>query len=198
MGKKIESYFRFRKWEISAAINGAIDRPTYEDARRVAVEILPRFDENQIERVQLVYTQFLSAGTQRVAERRFLPLDPEALGLAGDTQTATHDAAHDAHAHAQPGAHGDGPTADYEYEPDPTEILDALLPRYVEARLFGALLASSASFFAAQQRAMASASDNADELITKLTRQRNRARQDSITTEIMEIVSGAEALSPQK
>src|SRR5271167_1244485 len=89
----------------------------------------------------------------------------------------------------------DGPTSDYEYEPDPSEILDALLPRYVEARLFGALLASSASFFAAQQRAMAAASENADELITKLTRRRNRARQDAITTEIMEIVGGAEALS---
>jgi F-type H+-transporting ATPase subunit gamma len=198
VGKKIESYFKFRKWEIAAAINGAIDRPSYEDARRVASEILPRFADGQIERVQLIYTQFLSAGTQRVAERRFLPLDPEALGLAGDGATAGHDASHDAHAHAQPGAHGDGPTADYEYEPDPTEILDALLPRYVEARVFGALLEASASFFAAQQRAMASASDNADELITKLTRQRNRARQDSITTEIMEIVSGAEALSPQK
>jgi F-type H+-transporting ATPase subunit gamma len=194
VGKKVESYFRFRKWDISAAINGPIDRPTYEDARRVAAEILPRFADGRIERVQLIYTQFLSAGTQRVAERRFLPLDPEALGLAGDAATATHDAP----AHPQPGGHGDGPTADYEYEPDPTEILDALLPRYVEARVFGALLEASASFFAAQQRAMASASDNADELITKLTRQRNRARQDSITTEIMEIVSGAEALSPQK
>ena len=74
-------------------------------------------------------------------------------------------------------------------------MLDALLPRYVEARLFGSLLSSSASFFAAQQRAMAAASDNAEELITKLTRLRNRARQDAITNEIMEIVGGAEALS---
>jgi len=210
VGKKVESYFRFRKWEISAAINGAIDRPSYEDARRVASEVLPRFDEGQVERVQLIYTQFLSAGTQRVAERRFLPLDPEALGLGeaatlasaghGGAPAPTPAAGHGgaptpAAGHAQAGAHADGPTADYEYEPDPTEILDALLPRYVEARLFGALLEASASFFAAQQRAMASASDNADELITKLTRQRNRARQDSITTEIMEIVSGAEALS---
>ena len=177
VGKKVQSYFRFRNHEIAAAINGTVDRPTYEDARRVAAEILPRFAEDQVQRVQLIYTEFISAGTQRVVERRFLPLDAEAMGLAAE-------------APAQ-----DGPQADYEYEPDPTEILDALLPRYVEARLFGAMLAGSASFFAAQQRAMASASDNADELITKLTRQRNRARQDSITTEIMEIVSGAEALS---
>jgi F-type H+-transporting ATPase subunit gamma len=180
VGKKVESYFRFRKWEIAAAINGVIDRPTYEDARRVAAEILPRFADGEIERVQLIQTQFFSVGTQRVVQRRFLPLDAEAMGLA---------------ATAEPADAAEGPTADYEYEPDPTSILDDLLPRYVEARIFGALLDASASFFAAQQRAMASASDNADELITKLTRQRNRARQDSITTEIMEIVSGAEALS---
>jgi F-type H+-transporting ATPase subunit gamma len=177
VGKKTEAYFRFRKYAIAAAINGVMDRPTYEDARRVAAEILPRFEDGQVQRVQLVYTEFLSAGSQRVVNRRLLPLDPSAMGLA-----------------AEPESH-EGPQADYEYEPDPSEILDALLPRYVEARLFGALLSSSASFFAAQQRAMASASDNADELITKLTRMRNRARQDAITTEIMEIVGGAEALS---
>ncbi|HKH88469.1 MAG TPA: F0F1 ATP synthase subunit gamma [Acidimicrobiales bacterium] len=177
VGKKAQSYFRFRKYAIAAAINGVMDRPSYEDARRVAAEVLPRFEAGEVQRVQLVYTEFLSASSQRVVNRRFLPLDAEAMGLVGAPETH------------------DGPTADYEYEPDPTEILDALLPRYVEARLFGALLASSASFFAAQQRAMAAASENADELITKLTRRRNRARQDAITTEIMEIVGGAEALS---
>ncbi len=178
VGKKTEGYFRFRKYAIAAAINGVMDRPTYEDARRIAAEVLPRFEDGEVQRVQLVYTEFLSAGSQRVVNRRLLPLDPAAMGLA--------EAGDDGH---------DGPQSDYEYEPDPTEILDALLPRYVEARLFGALLSSSASFFAAQQRAMASASENADELITKLTRMRNRARQDAITTEIMEIVGGAEALS---
>ena len=84
--------------------------------------------------------------------------------------------------------------ADYEFEPGPGEILDRLLPRYAEARLYAALLEGSASFFAAQQRAMKSATDNAEELITKLSRVMNRARQDAITTEIMEIVGGAEAL----
>jgi F-type H+-transporting ATPase subunit gamma len=179
VGKKVESYFRFRKWDIAAAINGVIDRPTYEDARKVAGEVLPRFEIDEVQRVEIFYTQFLSVGTQRVTERRFLPVDLEAIG--GPPAGAE--------------AESDGPAADYEYEPDPTEILDALLPRYAEARLFACLLDASASFFAAQQRAMASASENADELITKLTRQRNRARQDSITTEIMEIVGGAEALS---
>jgi F-type H+-transporting ATPase subunit gamma len=186
VGKKTQAYFRFRKYAIAAAINGVMDRPTYEDARRVAAEVLPRFNDGEVQRVQLIYTEFLSAGSQRVVNRRLLPLDAAAMGLAAEQQGEAGQAARDAH---------DGPTADYEYEPDPTEILDALLPRYVEARFFGALLSSSASFFAAQQRAMAAASDNADELITKLTRLRNRARQDAITTEIMEIVGGAEALS---
>src|SRR5262245_62692649 len=88
----------------------------------------------------------------------------------------------------------EGPAADYEFEPGAQEILDRLLPRYAEARLYAALLEGSASFFAAQQRAMKSATDNAEELITKLSRVMNRARQDAITTEIMEIVGGAEAL----
>jgi len=177
VGKKAQTYFRFRKYAIAAAINGVMDRPSYEDARRVAAEVLPRFEAGEVQRVHLVYTEFLSAGSQRVVDRRFLPLDAAAMGLAAGSDAQ------------------EGPAADYEYEPDPGEILDALLPRYVEARLFGALLSSSASFFAAQQRAMASASDNADDLITKLTRRRNRARQDAITTEIMEIVGGAEALA---
>jgi F-type H+-transporting ATPase subunit gamma len=87
-----------------------------------------------------------------------------------------------------------GPTADYEFEPNPQEILDRLLPRYAEARLYAALLDGAASFLAAQQRAMKSATDNAEDLITRLSREMNRARQDAITTEIMEIVGGAEAL----
>jgi F-type H+-transporting ATPase subunit gamma len=92
----------------------------------------------------------------------------------------------------------DGPAAGYEFEPDASVILDRLLPRYAEARVFAALLESSASEHAARQRAMKSASDNADELITKLSRVMNRARQDSITNEIMEIVGGAEALGKGK
>ena len=86
------------------------------------------------------------------------------------------------------------PTGDYEFEPDPTTILDSLLPSYIEARIYAALLNAAASEHASTQRAMKSATDNAEELIKTLSRIMNRARQDSITTEIMEIVSGAEAL----
>jgi F-type H+-transporting ATPase subunit gamma len=175
VGKKVESYFRFRKYKIGAVVNGTTDQPTYAGARQVAATIVPLFEAAEIDQVQLIFTQFLSAGSQKVVERRFMPLDTDVIveGASGS----------------------EGPKADYEYEPAPGEILDRLLPRYAEAKLFSAMLEGSASFFAAQQRAMASASDNADELITKLTRLRNRARQDSITTEIMEFVGGAEALS---
>jgi F-type H+-transporting ATPase subunit gamma len=172
VGKKVESYFKFRHYSIAGTVHGAADRPDFDHARAVAGMVMPAFEAGEIDRVQLVFTQFLSAGSQKVVERRFLPLDTEGIADGGDHLTA-----------------------DYEYEPSPEYLLDRLLPRYVEAKLFSAMLDGSASFFAAQQRAMASASDNADELITKLTRLRNRARQDSITTEIMEIVSGAEALA---
>ena len=144
----------------------------YEDARRIAEAVVPKFEDGTYDRVDIVYTQFLSAGTQQVVTRQFLPLDTSSI-----TQGA-----------------GDGPPADYEFEPSPDLILDRLLPRYAEARLFAALLEGAASFFAAQQRAMKSATDNAEELITKLSRAMNRARQDAITTEIMEIVGGAEAM----
>jgi F-type H+-transporting ATPase subunit gamma len=117
--------------------------------------------------------------SQRVTNRRFMPLDSSALEAAA-------------------AGGGDGPAAGYEFEPDAGVILDRLLPRYAEARLFAALLESSASEHAARQRAMKSASDNADELITKLSRVMNRARQDSITNEIMEIVGGAEAMGKGK
>ncbi|HWW54060.1 MAG TPA: F0F1 ATP synthase subunit gamma [Acidimicrobiales bacterium] len=193
VGKKIEAYFRFRGYDIAAAINGTSDRPTYEDARRVAAHLIVPFEEGEVDRVELVFTQFLSAGSQKVVQRRFMPIDADAV-----LSTGLPIVAGDAGAGGGGGAAGaSGPHADYEYEPAPGEILDRLLPRYAEAKLFSAMLEGSASFFAAQQRAMASASDNADELITKLTRLRNRARQDAITTEIMEIVSGAEALAPQ-
>jgi F-type H+-transporting ATPase subunit gamma len=172
VGKKATGYFRFRGYEIDDAFTGFSDEPTYEDARRVAEAVVARFESGEYDQVQLTYTQFISAGVQKVVERRFVPLETDALEAA----------------------EGSGPAADYEFEPGPGEILDRLLPRYAEARLYAALLEGSASFFAAQQRAMKSATDNAEDLIIKLSRVMNRARQDSITTEIMEIVGGAEAL----
>jgi F-type H+-transporting ATPase subunit gamma len=171
VGKKATGYFKFRGYDLDAAFSGFSDEPTYEDARQVAEAVVSRFDAGEYDQVELLYTQFISAGVQKVQERRFVPLE---LDVAATEST--------------------GPSADYEFEPEAGEILDRLLPRYAEARLYAALLEGAASFFAAQQRAMKSATDNAEELITKLSRVMNRARQDAITTEIMEIVGGSEAL----
>jgi F-type H+-transporting ATPase subunit gamma len=172
VGKKARDYFRFRGYTIAASFAGFVDNPSYEHAREVGEEVRRRFEEGEVDRVDIVYTQFLSVGTQRVVTRQFMPIEQETVTEAPE-----------------------GPQADYEFEPEPDAILDSLLPRYAEARLFAALLDSTASFFAAQQRAMKSATDNAEELITVLSRQMNRARQESITTEILEIVGGAEALA---
>jgi F-type H+-transporting ATPase subunit gamma len=175
VGKKALGYFRYRRYAIDESFVGMADTPEYENARQVAEYVASRFESGDYDRVDLIYTQFLSAGTQRAVIRQFMPLETEALTEQAEGRVA----------------------ADYEFEPSPSEILDRLLPRYAEARLYAALLEGSASFFAAQQRAMKSATDNAEELITKLTRVMNRARQDAITTEIMEIVGGAEALSQE-
>ena len=172
-GKKAQNYFRFRGYDINAAFTGFSEQPSYENAREIAQQVVRRFDEGEIDQVELVYTQFLSAGSQRVIVRRFMPLEAAAITEGAAT----------------------GPTADYEFEPSPDGILERLLPRYVEARLFAALLDAAASEHAARQRAMKSATENADEIIIRLSRVMNRARQDAITTEIMEIVGGAEAMA---
>ncbi len=174
IGKKAAKYFRFRGYDIEAAFDGFSDEPTYENAREVAATVVRLYEAGEIDQVELAYTQFLSVATQRVQVKRFLPLEAEAILEA-------------------PAA--SGPSADYEFEPAPATILDQIVPRYVESRLFAAMLDAAASQHAAQQRAMKSATDNADELIKVLTRGMNRARQDSITTEIIEIASGAEALA---
>ncbi len=173
VGKKAQSYFRFRGYTIDASFTGMSDQPAYEDARQVAAAVTEHFESGDYDQVELVYTQFLSAATQRVAQRRFMPIDSELLEATAS----------------------EGPAADYEFEPGPGLILERLLPRYAEARLFAAMLEAAASEHAARRRAMKSATDNAEELIIKLSRIMNRARQDAITTEIMEIVGGAEAQS---
>jgi len=173
VGKKAQGYFRFRGYEIAESFAGFSDDPTYEDARLVATHVAAAFESGEYSEVHIAYTKFLSMGTQVSQVVQYMPLDTSAL-------SETSDAA--------------GPTAAYEFEPSPTEILERLLPRYAEARLYAALLDSAASEHAARQRAMKSAIENAEEMIVKLSRVMNRARQDSITTEIMEIVGGAEAL----
>ena len=176
-GRKALGYFRFRNYRIAAGFEGFSDQPSYADAQRVAVAATELF-ESGCQRVMLAYTQFHSMGNQSVAIVPFMPLD------AGEFDDAD-------------GAEGSagGPAGGYEFEPEPAAILERLLPRYAEARLYSALLEASASEHAARQRAMKAATDNAEELKVNLTRIMNRARQDAITTEIMEIVGGAEALA---
>jgi len=172
VGSKAQTYFRFQGYDIAEVFLGVTDRPEYSDAQRITAALSPRFEAGEFEAGVLVYWRFLSAGAQQAVVRRFLPLEVEERGGSGS-----------------------GPSADLEYEPNPTVILNELLPRYVEGRIFSALLDASASEHAARQRAMKSATDNAEELKISLTRVMNRARQDAITTEIMEIVGGAEALA---
>jgi F-type H+-transporting ATPase subunit gamma len=179
VGRKAEGYFRYRDYRIDAAFSGFSEQPTYENARSIANAAETPFLSGDYDLVELIYTRFVSAGSQEVVVRPLMPLDQETIE-GGD---------------ARPEALPDGSAAPtYEFEPSPEAILERLLPRYAEARVYAALLNAAASEQAARQRAMKAATDNADELITKLSRIMNRARQDAITTEIMEIVGGAEAL----
>ncbi len=173
-GRKAEAYFRYRGYAIADAFSGFSEQPSYEDARRVAEPVMRRYQEGEVDRVELTYTRFLSMGSQKVVTTRLLPLERRAI----------EDMA----------AGADGPQADYEFEPEPGEILERLLPRYVEARVFAAMLDAAASEQAARQRAMKAATDNAEELIKNLSITANKVRQAGITTEIMEIVGGAESL----
>ncbi|MFM2182667.1 MAG: synthase subunit gamma [Actinomycetota bacterium] len=177
VGRKGQGYFRFRGYKIAQSFGGFSDSPSYADAKAIGEFVVDAYLRGEFDRVELVYTRFISAGSQEVVQRPLVPLDRQVVE-GGDGKTLD----------------AGGTPADYEFEPDPTTILDSLLPRYVEARIYAALLNAAASEHAFRQRAMKSATDNAEELIKNLSRIMNRARQDSITTEIMEIVGGAEAL----
>ena len=183
-GRKAEGYFRYRGYRIGEAFSGFSEMPSYEDAREVAQAAMARYEagsgeDGGVDQVELVYTRFFSIGTQRVVTVRLLPMERELI----------EDAA---------AARGDGPQTAYEFEPEPAQILERLLPRYVEARVFAAMLDAAASEQAARQRAMKAATDNAEELIKNLSTVANKVRQAGITTEIMEIVGGAEALRKAK
>jgi F-type H+-transporting ATPase subunit gamma len=171
IGRKAQSYFRYRGYLIQQAFLGVTDTPGYGDARAVANVLMNDFAEGTIDRVEVFTTRYLSALTQTATTWNLLPIaPPERTGAAGT------------------------PTG-YTYEPSPEAILGRLLPRYVEATAFGILLEASASEHAARRRAMKAATENAEELTRVLSRQANQARQAEITTEISEIVGGAEALT---
>jgi F-type H+-transporting ATPase subunit gamma len=171
IGRKCLAYYRFRQRPVEESWTGFSDQPTYDDARRVVDTMVEEFISLRVDQIHAVFTDFVSAGTQRAVARRFVPLVIEEVE-EGPPE----------------------PIPQYLYEPSPERLLDALLPRYVEARVFTALLEAAASEHASRRRAMKAATDNASELIEDLTREYNQARQAEITQEIMEIVGGAEAL----
>lgn len=175
VGRKAEGSFRYRGYDIDAAFTGFSDKPSYDDARRVGEVATRAFVDGDSDLVEVVYTQFVSVGRQNVVRETLMPLRREDMN---EEET--------------------GLRAAYDFEPGADEILDLLLPRFVDSRIYAALLNAAASEHAARQRAMKAATDNADDLITNLTRGMNRARQDAITTEIMEIVGGAEAMRKAK
>jgi F-type H+-transporting ATPase subunit gamma len=176
-GRKGIAWHRFRDREMAAEWGGFSDTPRQENAAEIARTLLEAFDrptsDGGVDEIHVVYTQFISMLTQQPVVHRLLPL---AIEPTEEPPPA-------------------GPLPIYEFEPSPPDVLNALLPWYVESRLFQALLDSAASEIAARRRAMKSATDNANELIEKLSREANKARQAEITQEISEIVGGANALA---
>jgi F-type H+-transporting ATPase subunit gamma len=156
------------------AWSGFSEVPSYQDAERIAERLIGAFLDHRVDQIHAVYTDFRSAFTLRPVDRRLVPIAPEEV--AGDEATRGR------------------PRPEYIFEPGPAQLLNALLPRYVTALIFAALLECAASESAARRRAMKAATENAEDLIRRLTREANQARQTEITTELMEIVGGAEAL----
>ena len=191
VGRKALNYFRFRNWEVTESWTGFSEQPTYENAAEIASTLVETFmkgvgdDEAQqsgddrggqgVDELHIVYSEFKSMMSQAAAAHRIAPLVVE---YVGEPEPELHTL--------------------YSFEPDATTLFESLLPRYVTTRVYAALLESAASELASRQRAMKSATDNADDLIKELTLMANRERQAQITQEISEIVGGANALADAK
>ncbi len=175
-GRKGIGWHRFRGLEVAAEWSGFSDTPSHHDASEITAALLKAFElraeEGGVDEIHVVHTEFVSMLTQQPAVRRLLPLEIEETTQAPP-----------------------GPIPVYEFEPSPEAVLDALLPWYVESRIFASLLDAAAAEIAARRRAMKSATDNANDLLDQLTRDANKARQAEITQEISEIVGGANALA---
>jgi F-type H+-transporting ATPase subunit gamma len=175
-GKKGASTLRFRRYEVERAWTGFSDRPEYHDAQAIAHHAAELYANGDVDSVRIVYNHFESALVQRVVDAEILPIPEQALEREDDEREAAL-------------------RGDFIYEPEPEQILERLLPVYVETEIYRALLESAASEQGARMTAMRNASKNAGELIDNLTLQMNRARQAEITQEILEVVAGADALS---
>ncbi|MFF4228040.1 F0F1 ATP synthase subunit gamma [Streptomyces sp. NPDC001820] len=179
VGRKGVAYYGFRERKITESWTGFTDNPTYADAKKVAEPLIAAVQqdtaEGGVDELHIVFTEFVSMLTQTPVQNRLLPLSLE-------------------EAVEESGAKGEILPL-FDFEPSAEDVLDALLPRYVESRIYNALLQAAASKHAATRRAMKSATDNAGELIKSLSRLANAARQAEITQEISEIVGGASALA---
>jgi F-type H+-transporting ATPase subunit gamma len=178
VGRKGASTLRFRRYEVAAQWAGFADKPTYADAQAVGHKLAELYEAEEVDRVVLIYNRFESALVQRVTTTDLLPIREEVL--AGEEREEERTG---------------GVSGDFIYEPEPEEILQRLLPVYLETEIYRALLESAAAFLASQMTAMRNASKNAGELIDNLTLSLNRARQAEITQEILEVVAGADALT---
>ncbi len=181
VGRKALGYYTFRNWDITESWTGFSERPSYEDATAVAETLVTAFmtgveedvepDATSVDELHIVYTEFKSMMSQSAEAHRIAPMVVEYIEEEREPHTL------------------------YSFEPDATTLFGSLLPRYLTTRVYAALLESAASELASRQRAMKSASDNADDLIKALTLEANRERQAQITQEISEIVGGANALA---
>ncbi|MFI9342209.1 F0F1 ATP synthase subunit gamma [Streptomyces sp. NPDC052773] len=179
VGRRGVAHYNFRERTIAESFTGFTDDPSYADAKKVAAPLIEAIEretaDGGVDELHLVYTEFVSMMTQTAVESRLLPLSLEEVSEEAKPKGELLPL--------------------YDFEPSAEDVLDALLPRYVESRIYNALLQSAASKHAATRRAMKSATDNAGELIETLTRLANQARQAEITQEISEIVGGASALA---
>jgi F-type H+-transporting ATPase subunit gamma len=173
VGKKAIGYFRYRGIEPLGAYRDISDKPTFADARSIAARIIPAYESGEIDAAYIVFNRFKNVAEQKAETYQLLPVE----GRVMETDEEDH-----------------GVRAEYLFEPTPATVLERLLPTYVETLIYRALMESAASEQGARRTAMKSATDNASDMITTLTRSYNRARQAAITTEIAEIVGGAAAL----
>jgi F-type H+-transporting ATPase subunit gamma len=175
-GRKARSAFAFRRLDVLADWTGFSDRPAYSDGQAIAHRLAELYSSGEVDRVTMIYNEFVSPLVQRVVERDLLPISPEVLEREESEER-------------------DALSGDFIYEPEPEQILARLLPTYLETEIYRALLESAASEQGARMTAMRNASKNAGELIDSLTLAMNRARQAEITQEILEVVAGADALT---
>ncbi|MEV2197250.1 F0F1 ATP synthase subunit gamma [Streptomyces phaeochromogenes] len=179
VGRRGLAHYNFRERKVSESWSGFTDEPSYADAKKVAVPLIEAIEKETadggVDELHIVYTEFVSMMTQTAVDSRLLPLSLEEVAEESTSKGEILPL--------------------YDFEPSAEDVLDALLPRYVESRIYNALLQSAASKHAATRRAMKSATDNAGDLITSLSRSANAARQAEITQEISEIVGGTAALA---